>query len=40
MESYHKRRRLLEEKYGKLKTLKPYSGDVGIADSKHQKYVK
>ena len=40
MESYHKRKKLLEEKYGKLKTLKPYSNDAGIADNKHQKFVK
>ena len=40
MESYHKRKKLLEEKYGKLITLKPYSDDVGIADTKQQKFVK
>ena len=40
MEPYHKRKKLLEEKYGKLMNLKPYNDDVGIADTKHQKFVK
>ena len=40
MESYHKRKRLLEEKYGKLIVVKPFNDDIGIADNKHQKYVK
>ena len=40
MESYHKRKTLLEDKYSKLLTLKPYNDDVGIADTKQQKYVK
>ena len=40
MESYHKRRKCLEEKYGILKILKPYNDDVGISDTKQQKYVK
>ena len=40
MEPYHKRKNILEEKYGKLITLKPYNDDVGIADTKQQKYVK
>ena len=40
MESYHKRKKLLEKKYGKLITLKPYNNDVGIADNKHHKFVK
>ena len=40
MESYHKPKKLLEEKYGKLIILKPYNNDVGIADTKQQKYVK
>ena len=40
MESYHKRKKLLEEKYGKLITLKPYNNDVGIADNRHQEFVK
>ena len=40
MESYHKLKKLLEEKYGKLITLKPYNDDVGIANNNQQKYVK
>ena len=40
MEYYHKRKKLLEEIYGKLINLKPYNNDVGIADTKQQKYVK
>ena len=40
MESYHKRKKLLEEKYGKLVNLKPYNDDVGVADNKQQKYVR
>ena len=40
MESYYKRRKLLEEKQGKIITLKPYSDDVGIADNKQQEFVK
>ena len=38
MESYHKRKKLLEEKYGKLinlrapATRRPFNDDVGIAD--------
>ena len=36
MESYHKRKKLLEDKYGKLITLKPYNDDVGIAYTKQQ----
>ena len=40
MESYHKRKKLLEEKYGKLIIVKPFNDDVGIADNKQQKYVK
>ena len=40
MEPYHKRKKLLEKKYGKPITLKPYSDDVGIADTKQQKFVK
>ena len=45
MDSYHKRK-ILEEKYGKLihvrapATRRPYNGDIGIGDNKHQKYVK
>ena len=40
VESYHKRKKLLEEKYGKLIKLKPYNNDVGIAGTIQQKYVK
>ena len=40
MESYHKRKKLLEENFGKLIILKQYNDDVGIADTKQQKYVK
>ena len=40
MGSYHKRQKLLEERYGKSITSKPYSDDVGIAGTKQQKYVK
>jgi hypothetical protein len=43
MESYHKRKKLLEEKYGKLINLKPYNDEDAnhkIADNKHQNYVK
>jgi len=43
MESYHKRKKLLEEKYGKLIYLKPYNDEKAnnnIADTKHQNYVK
>ena len=40
MESYHKRKKLLEEKYGKLITLKPYNDDIGIVDNKQQKFFK
>ena len=29
MESYHKRKRLLEEKYGKLIVVKPFNDDIG-----------
>ena len=29
MESYHKRKRLLEEKYGKLIVVKPLNGAIG-----------
>ena len=32
MESYHKRKKLLEEKYGKLIVVKPFNDDrVGIS---------
>ena len=40
MESYHKRKKLLEEKYGKLINVKPYNDAIGIADNKHHKFVK
>ena len=46
MESYHKRKRILEEKYGKLITLKPFNDDIGIVDKglgplpQQQKFVK
>ena len=40
MESYHKRKKLLEEKYGKLINVKPYNDAIGIADNKHQKFVR
>ena len=36
MESYHKRKKLLEEKCGKFINLKPYNDDVGTADNKQQ----
>ena len=40
MESYHTRKKLSEEKYGKPTNFKPYNDDVGMADNKQQKYVK
>ena len=40
MESYHKGKKLLEEKHGKLITLKPFNDDVGIVKDKQQKFVK
>ena len=40
MEPYHKRKKLLEKKYGKLITLKPFNDDNGIADNNQQKFVK
>ena len=43
MESYHKRKKLLEEKYGKLVNLKPFNDDIGkstIASHRQQKIVK
>ena len=39
MESYHKRKKL-EEKYGKPINLKPYNDDVGVVDTKQQRFVK
>ena len=38
MESYHKRKKLSEEKYGKLIILKPRNDDNGMVDNKQQKY--
>ena len=40
MESYHKRKKLLEEKYGKLINVKPFNDDVGVVDTTQQKNVK
>jgi len=46
MESYHKRKKKLEEKYGKLINVRPYNDERapasrrGIADNKQQKIVK
>ena len=40
MEAYHKRRKLLEEKYGKLITVKPFNDDVAIVKHKQQNFVK
>ena len=40
MESYHKRKILLEEKYGKLINVKPFNDDIGIINNKQQKFVK
>ena len=40
MESYHKRKKLLEEKYGKLINVRPYNKSEGIASDKQQKFVK
>ena len=40
MGSYHKRKRLLEEKYGKLVVVKPFNGDIGrntVASHRQQK---
>ena len=39
MESYHKRK-ILEDKYGKLIISKPSNDDVGIVNNKQQKFVK
>ena len=39
MESYHKRKKVLEEKYGKLINIKLY-GDKPLADNKQQNYIK
>ena len=41
MESYHKRKRILEEKYGKLISLKPLNDErVVIASNRQQKLLK
>ena len=40
MESYLKRKRVLEEKYGKLINVKPFNDDIGIVDTTQQKYSK
>ena len=40
MESYHERKKLLEDKYGKFIIFKPFNDDNGIADNKQQKFVK
>ena len=41
MESYHKRKRLLEEKYGKLIVIKPFNDErVVIASHRQQKLLK
>ena len=36
MESYHKRKKLLEEKCGKLVILKPFNDDIRIVNNKQQ----
>lgn len=43
MISYHKRKKELEEKYGKLINVRPYNDELAnnkIADNKQQKYIK
>ena len=40
MESYHKRKKLSEEIYGKLIIVKPFNDDIGIVNNKQQKLVK
>ena len=40
MESYHKRKKLLEEKYGKLINLKPFNDDKGVVGNRQQKNIK
>ena len=37
MESYHRGKKLLEEKYGKLTNVKPFNDDTGIVDTTQQK---
>ena len=40
MDSYHKRKKVPEEKHCKLMILRPFNDDNGIADNKQQKYIK
>ena len=45
MESYHKRKKVLEEKYGKLLVVKPYNDidkveNGAIASHRQQKHIK
>ena len=40
MDSYHKRKKVLEENYAKLVILKPFNDDNGIVDNKQQESVK
>ena len=43
MDSYHKRNKLLEEKYGKLINVRPYNDEIAnhkIASDRQQKQVK
>ena len=41
MGSYNKRKKLLEERYGRLVNFKPYNDDdKGIVDNKQHKFVK
>ena len=40
MESYHKRKKHLEEKYGRFINVEPYNNDIGLINNKQQKCVK
>ena len=40
MDSYHKRKKVLVDKYGKLINLKPFNDDIGIVDNSQPKFVK
>ena len=40
MASYHKGKKVLEDKYGKLIILKPFNDDNGLADNSQQENVK
>ena len=40
MESYHKGKKSLEEKYDKLINSKPFNDDNGIVDNTQHKYIK